>query len=103
MGIFDGVEIHKKQNPQEYNQEEREYFLAKETLGTDFALSFGRTLFLHETARYTGNDRKNCRLSERAEPGSMPAGEADYNWSGYHDNCSHTLHNALAAAGVWPF
>ena len=31
------------------------------------------------------------------------SGEADYNWSGYHDNCSHTLHNALAAAGVWPF
>jgi hypothetical protein len=29
-------------------------------------------------------------------------GDADYNWSGYHDNCSHTLHNALAAAGVWP-
>jgi hypothetical protein len=28
-------------------------------------------------------------------------GEADYNWSGYSDNCVHTLHNALAAAGVW--
>ncbi len=28
-------------------------------------------------------------------------GEADYNWSGYHDNCVHTLRNALAAAEVW--
>jgi hypothetical protein len=28
-------------------------------------------------------------------------GEADYEWSGYSDNCVHTLHNALAAAGVW--
>ena len=28
-------------------------------------------------------------------------GNADYQWSGYSDNCVHTLHNALAAAGVW--
>jgi hypothetical protein len=28
-------------------------------------------------------------------------GEADYDWSGYSDNCAHTLHNALAAADVW--
>ena len=28
-------------------------------------------------------------------------GETEYNWSGLSDNCSHTLHNALAAAGVW--
>ena len=29
------------------------------------------------------------------------SGKADYEWSGYADNCVHTLHNALAAAGVW--
>jgi hypothetical protein len=29
------------------------------------------------------------------------SGKAEYNWSGYSDNCVHTLHNALAAAGVW--
>ena len=28
-------------------------------------------------------------------------GEADYQWSGYSDNCVHTLHNALAHASVW--
>ena len=28
-------------------------------------------------------------------------GEADYNWSGYADNCAHALHNSLAAADVW--
>jgi hypothetical protein len=29
------------------------------------------------------------------------SGQQDYNWSGYNDNCVHTLHNALAAAGIW--
>ena len=28
-------------------------------------------------------------------------GEADYNWSVWADNCSHTLRNALAAANIW--
>lgn len=28
-------------------------------------------------------------------------GAADYRWSGYHDNCVHTLRNALAAASIW--
>jgi len=28
-------------------------------------------------------------------------GEATYNWSGYSDNCVHTLRNALAAGSVW--
>jgi hypothetical protein len=29
------------------------------------------------------------------------SGEREYNWSGYADNCVHTLHNAVAAAGIW--
>ena len=28
-------------------------------------------------------------------------GSADYDWNGYHDNCVHTVHNALAAASMW--
>jgi hypothetical protein len=28
-------------------------------------------------------------------------GAAEYQWSGYSDNCVHTLRNALAAASVW--
>ena len=27
-------------------------------------------------------------------------GEADYNWSAWADNCSHTMRNALAAANI---
>jgi hypothetical protein len=28
-------------------------------------------------------------------------GKADYNWSAWADNCSHTMRNALAAANIW--
>ena len=28
-------------------------------------------------------------------------GEADYDWSAWADNCSHTMRNALAAANIW--
>jgi hypothetical protein len=28
-------------------------------------------------------------------------GAADYQWNGIHDNCVHTLRNALAAASIW--
>ncbi len=28
-------------------------------------------------------------------------GEADYNWSAWADNCSHTMRNELAAANIW--
>jgi len=28
-------------------------------------------------------------------------GEADYNWSAWADNCSHTMRNTLAAANIW--
>ena len=27
-------------------------------------------------------------------------GEADYNWSGWADNCSHTIRNTLAVANI---
>ena len=28
-------------------------------------------------------------------------GAVDFEWNGYHDNCVHTVRNALAAASVW--
>ena len=76
------------------------YRIAKDTLGTDFALNFGRTVFcarvpvtrgmmekivdyLNEQNRKYARERKIIR------------------WSGLYDNCSHVLHNSLAAAGVW--
>jgi hypothetical protein len=76
-------------------------FLRWSGTGTDFALRFARSLFCARLPVTEGmlnqviaflND-KNREYFE---------GEADYNWSAWADNCSHTLRNALAAANIWP-
>jgi hypothetical protein len=100
--LFKGIKIHEQYMPPEGDEEALLQFLAKETLGTDFALTYGRTIFcarlpvtrdmMEKIVAYLNGLNREYAL-----------GEADYNWSGYHDNCSHTIHNALAAAAVWPF
>lgn len=101
-GIFDGIQIHEKYKPGPGEEEGWTQLAASETLGTDFALTFGRTVYcarlpvtvamMEQIVDYLNELNKEYVL-----------GEADYDWSGYYDNCSHTLHNALAAAAVWPF
>ncbi len=102
LGVFKGIEIKEEYKPPEGDIEAIFQLLAKETVGTDFALTFGRTIFcarvpvtremMEKIVEYLNGLNREYAL-----------GKADYNWSGYHDNCSHTLHNALAAASIWPF
>lgn len=75
-------------------------FLKRAGIGTDLALQFARTVFC---ARLPVTEDMldpiigflNDKNREYAE------GEADYNWSAWADNCSHTMRNALAAANIW--
>jgi hypothetical protein len=98
VGIFKGVELHPvggAEGPRELRE-----FIANGSLGTDFALRFGRTVFcarlpMHPNMLARAMDYLNGLNDEYWN------GEADYQWSGYSDNCVHTLHNSLAAAGVW--
>jgi hypothetical protein len=100
-GVFEGVDVHGEYKPPPGDEDALLYLAAAETLGTDFALNFGRTVFcsrlplerrqLEDVIEYLNDLNRDYAL-----------GGYDYDWSGYNDNCSHTLHNALAAAGVWP-
>lgn len=97
-GLFRGVDFHPP--PDGEPPPSREEFIATQSLGTDFALRFGRAVFcarvpLREAMLERAMRFLNDLNAEYAE------GEADYEWSGYSDNCVHTIHNALAAAGVW--
>jgi len=75
-------------------------FLERAGIGTDLALQFARSVFC---ARLPVAEAMldpiikflNDKNREYAE------GEADYNWSAWADNCSHTMRNALAAANIW--
>jgi hypothetical protein len=99
-GVFEGVEVHGTYLPPEDDEEKMLYLAAAETMGTDFALTFGRSVYcarlpmdrpvIEKVAGYL-NDLND----------EYASGKAEYNWSGYSDNCAHALHNALAAAWVW--
>jgi hypothetical protein len=68
--------------------------------GTDFALRYARSALcgrvpvepemLDEIVHFLNDLNRE-----------FATGTEDYRWSGYADNCVHTLRNALAAASVW--
>jgi hypothetical protein len=87
-------------NVQTHSYDDVEEFVRKESIGTDFALRFGRSLHCARmplTAQMMG-EVMGFLNDLNAEYFS---GDQDYNWHGFHDNCVHTLRNALAAAKVW--
>lgn len=99
-GIFEGLEIHEEYEVPEDDLDAVIKLLATETLGTDFALTYGRSVIsakmpLKKDQLQDVMDYLNG-LNEK-----YYNGEAPYNWSGVSDNCVHLLRNALAAADVW--
>jgi hypothetical protein len=98
LGLYDGIEVHVK--PDEEAPKLMREFVAEESIGTDFALRFGRSVFctrvpMDQMMLIQTMDYLNA-LNDQYQRGEDP-----YRWSGYSDNCVHTLHNALAAAGIW--
>jgi hypothetical protein len=75
-------------------------FVMRQSAGTDFVLGYARSSLcgrvpveaemLDEIVDFL-NDRNREYVT----------GAAEYRWSGYSDNCVHTLRNALAAASIW--
>ena len=105
LEIFDGVkarDYYLESIPEDEEEDDLIYRIARDTLGTDFALNFGRTIFC---ARVPVTRRMMEKIVEYLNEKNRQyvSGEKDYTWSGLYDNCSHLLHNSLAAAGVWPY
>jgi hypothetical protein len=97
-GIYKGVIFHRFAAAT--SDTELRDFLERAGIGTDLALQFARSVFcarLPVTEPMLDPIIKflNDKNREYAE------GEADYNWSAWADNCSHTMRNALAAANIW--
>ena len=103
LKLFKGVETreyYEESVPEDESEDEFIYRVASDTVGTDFAINFGRTIFcsrLPVTRGMMGKIVENLNEQNR----KYVSGETEYKWSGYYNNCSHVLHNSLAAAGVW--
>ena len=98
LGLYQGIELH--DYPQVGPERSLVDFVSTHSVGTDLALRFGRTTFCARLP-VTEPMLEEILAFLNELNGEYFAGTAHYNWSGYHDNCVHTLHNALAAASVW--
>lgn len=97
-GVFRGVELWPR--PAGSPDPDLFGFVTHRSAGTDFAVRLARSSLcgrLPVEAEMLDEiiDFLNDLNREYA------TGAVDFEWSGYHDNCVHTVRNALAAASVW--
>jgi len=96
-GVFRGIELWP--NPSQAEDADRIEFVVRHSAGTDFALRYARSglcgrvpvepEMLDEMIHFLNDLNRE-----------FATGAVDFVWNGYHDNCVHTLRNALAAASV---
>jgi hypothetical protein len=97
-GWFDGITIRDgltRQKPREVPLSE---FIVRHSIGTDFAMNFARTAYC---ARLPLSRVALGRAIDYLNAVNDSAQRSGYTWDAYTNNCSHVVHNAIAAAGVW--
>lgn len=97
-GWFRGIRIKDavmRERPSVMTDEE---FIVWHSIGTDFALNFARTAYCARLPLSRDAVGKVIAYLNRANELAQKSG---YVWNMYTNNCSHVVHNALAAAGVW--
>lgn len=96
--IFRGVEMHDGWTDGDDRSLTR--FASEASVGTDFALRYGRSLFCARVP-VTEDQMGEVIAFLNDKNHEYATGAYDYNWSLLADNCVHTLRNALAAANIW--
>jgi hypothetical protein len=97
-GWFVGVKIRQhvmRQRPAAMPAGE---FIVRNSIGTDFALNFARTAYC---ARLPMSRAAIGKVVAYLNELNESAQESGYTWNAYTNNCSHVVHNALAAADLW--
>jgi hypothetical protein len=100
LGVYRGVQVHPKYLEDKPADLDLERFVTRKGLGTDYALSFGRSVMCSRVPLTEDAMRRAIDLLNGLNEKYFSTGR-EYEWSGYYNNCAHTVHNALAAAGIW--
>jgi hypothetical protein len=100
MGILDGVEFHAGVFDDMPRDMSRRDFMYDVSIGTDYAIGFARDRYC---ARVPMDRDKMRRIVDFLNRLNDPYknGRRVFEWNVLTNNCSHVLHNALGAAGVW--
>jgi hypothetical protein len=97
-GWFEGIRIKDavmRRRPSVMSEDE---FTVRSSIGTDFALNFARTAY---SARLPMSRERIGKVIAHLNGVNESAQKIGYTWNMYTNNCSHVVHNALAAAGIW--
>ncbi len=100
MGLLDHIEFHDhlfRHKPS--GMSERDY-MYEISIATDYAICFGRDAYRARVPL----DR--CRMSAIVDflnglNAPYRDGSRVFRWKVFNNNCSHVVHNALAAGGIW--
>jgi hypothetical protein len=99
-GVYRGIALDPARYPGAATDTGLRDFLRRDSIGTDLALQFARSIFCARLPVTKAMlDQIIAFLNDKNR--EYAEGEADYNWSVWADNCAHTLRNALAAANIW--
>jgi hypothetical protein len=97
-GWFAGIGIKDALTRQRPPAMRLEEFIVRHSIGTDFALNFARTAYC---ARLPMSRDAIGKVIAYLNSANETAHRSGYIWNMYTNNCSHLVHNAMAAAGVW--
>jgi len=97
-GWFEGIRIKDAVMRQKSAVMRPDEFIVRHSIGTDFALNFARTAY---SARLPMTRDAIAKVIAYLNGANESAQVSGYTWNMYTNNCSHVVHNALAAAGVW--
>jgi hypothetical protein len=107
--VFAGVTFHEENfadmpagesRPDQPAGESRRDHMYELSIGTDYAIGFARHRYC---ARVPLERAQMANVVAYLNDANRPykAGEKIYLWDVIRDNCTHLIHDALAAAGVW--
>ena len=101
MGILDGIEFHAvvfDDKPPEMSPRDYMYDVS---IGTDYAIAFARNRYC---VRAPMDRAQMADIVEYLNGVNDPYrfGRREFKWSVLQNNCSHTFHNALSTADIWP-
>jgi hypothetical protein len=100
LGIYDGVTFHEaamSDKPEGMNDVDYMYDIS---VGTDYATDYARNRYCSRVPLTEAQTQKIVAyLNDLNRP--YREGEKQFNWDLFENNCTHMVHNALAAAGIW--
>ncbi|MBI3514264.1 MAG: hypothetical protein HY060_09415 [Proteobacteria bacterium] len=100
QGVLDGVQFHDVVFDDMPPGTARRDWMYEVSIGTDYAVGFARDRYC---ARVPLSRARMGRVVGFLNDLNAPYrdGRKTYEWSVLANNCSHTIHNALSAVGIW--